>query len=829
MLTAANRGSIKRKFMLAMLATTCAALLVASIAMLALDLRSYQTGWLDDLQSQADILAGANLPALEFGDAQAAAESLAQLEVRQQIVAATILKPDGEPFASYVRKGAAAESPKLPPGARSSVSMGAVRVMKPVTHGGGETLGYVWLTAQYPIGAQMGRHLMILSAVMAGSLLFALLVSSWLQGSVTRPILALTAAANRVISGRDFSLRVEKRSNDEVGILVDAFNTMLSEVGERAQALEQSNATLQREMRERMAAEEALRQLNGTLEERIAERTRDLERAHAQLRQSQKLEAVGQLTGGVAHDFNNVLQVIAGNLQLLQMSFAGNPEAQRRLETAAFAADRGAKLAAQLLAFARRQPLQPMSTNVGRTLRGMDDLLRRALGESIHIETVVAGGLWTTMVDPHQLENVILNLAINARDAMAGSGRLTLELGNAMLDDNYIASEPDVAPGQYVLLAISDTGCGMTPEVMARAFEPFFTTKREGEGTGLGLSMAYGFVKQSNGHIRIYSEVGSGTTIKIYLPRSMQPEVEAANNRAAPIVGGNETILVVEDDAVVQATVVDMLQGLGYRVLKANDGQSALTILRSGIPVDLVFTDVVMPGPVRSVDMARQARQMFPDIAVLFTSGYTQNAIVHGGRLDPGVELISKPYRREDLARKIRQILGSRGPQPALYPAVAQQADIATAASALAAPNHAVALAVPNHASTLAIPKEAAALSVLVVEDNRDARLMLVELLTALGHRVESAGNAEDALALLQERSVDVLLTDITLPGMSGLEMARRAVRAGHQFRRIVFSSGHGASMAEGFEFEYATLPKPFDLTALQTVLAQAATATHVT
>jgi CheY-like chemotaxis protein len=247
-----------------------------------------------------------------------------------------------------------------------------------------------------------------------------------------------------------------------------------------------------------------------------------------------------------------------------------------------------------------------------------------------------------------------------------------------------------------------------------------------------------------------------------------------------------------------------MLQGLGYRVLKASDGQSALTILQSGIPVDLVFTDVVMPGPVRSVDMARQAKQMFPDIAVLFTSGYTQNAIVHGGRLDPGVELISKPYRREDLARKIRQIFGGKKPQPAPEPAMAAQASEVPAASTAGKPVD-------------------AAMRVLVVEDNRDARVMLSELLTVLGHGVESVANAEDALALLESRAFDVLLTDVTLPGMSGLELARRAVRSGCSFRRIVFSSGHGASIADGFEFDCTTLPKPFDLTALQQVLAQAA------
>jgi signal transduction histidine kinase/CheY-like chemotaxis protein len=804
MLKDAVNRSIARKFTLAMLATTCVALLMASIAMLVLNVRSYQSGWANDLQSQADILAQANLPALEFGDTKAAEQSLAQLQVQERIVAAAILKPDRTVFVSYGGKGVTATLPKSAQDLDTSIRFGRVSVIKRISRGD-ELLGYVYLAAEFPFAQQISRHLGVLSAVMAGSLFFALLVSGWLQAAVTRPILALTEAANGVIRKRDFSLRVEKATRDEVGILVDAFNAMLTEVGERSTALEQSNQALQHEMQVWRDAEEALRQFNATLEERILERTADLERAHAQLRQSQKLEAIGQLTGGIAHDFNNVLQVIAGNLQLLQMSLAGNAEAQRRLETAAFAADRGAQLSSQLLAFARRQPLQPISTNVGRILRGMDDLLRRALGESVHIEMIVAGGLWTTLVDPHQLENVILNLAINARDAMKGDGRLTLELGNAMLDDSYAASEPDIVPGQYVLLAISDTGCGMAPDVLARAFEPFFTTKREGEGTGLGLSMAYGFVKQSNGHIRIYSEVGGGTTLRIYLPRSMQPEVDIGNNRAAPVTGGTETILVVEDDAVVQATVVDTLQGLGYHVLKASNGQGALSILRSGIPVDLIFTDVVMPGPVRSVDMARQARELFPEIAILFTSGYTRNAIVHGGRLDPGVELISKPYRREALARKIRQVIASNRPEAPL-------ARLAPVPPILFADG-----AVPEM-----LKPASAALQILVVEDNMDARVMLSELLGMLGHRVESVESAEEALTLLEEKSFDVLLSDITLPGISGLELARQALASGHKFRKIVFSSGYGATVTQNLEFDATTLPKPFHLSSLQQVLTQA-------
>jgi signal transduction histidine kinase/DNA-binding response OmpR family regulator len=798
----AVKQSISRKLVLGVLVTTFTTVLAACASMLVLDIRNYQTGWADDLQAQADILAEVTKPALEFNDAKVAQENLSQLRARPLVVDAALYRPDGAVFASYGRT--AQDLQRLPKGLPRTGHMidgGRIAVATNMLRNG-ELVGIVYVEAEYPLMAQVKRYLVILGAVLLGSLVIAMLMSSWLQAAIIRPVLALTAAVDQVIRRRDFSMRVPKTTEDEVGVLVDAFNGMLGEVGERAKALEASHAQMQHEVKVRVEAEEAVRQLNNTLEERIHERTTELEKAHAQLRQSQKLEAIGQLTGGVAHDFNNVLQVIAGNLQLLQMSLAGNPEAQRRLETAAFAADRGAKLSSQLLAFARRHPLQPASTNIGRVLRGMDDLLRRALGESVQIETVVAGGLWTTLVDPHQLENVILNLAINARDAMKGDGRLTLELNNAMLDDNYVLHEPEVAPGQYVMLAISDTGCGMPPEVIARAFEPFFTTKREGEGTGLGLSMAYGFVKQSNGHIRIYSEVGSGTTIKIYLPRSMQPEVELPNLRNAPVVGGSETILVVEDDLAVQGTVVDMLQGLGYRVLKANDGHGALTILQSGIPVDMLFTDVVMPGPVRSIEVARQAKEMFPAIEVLFTSGYTQNAIVHGGRLDPGVELISKPYRRDELARKIRQLFAAR---KEAAPVIAVPAPVTVPAAA-------------PEAADLGLTVAAKPMSILVVEDNQDARTMLGELLLILGHSVEGVGSAEQALEMLAQKQFDVLLTDHSLPGMSGLELARTVLARGTGMK-IVFSSGFGAPAASDLAIKPAFLPKPFTLAALQNVL----------
>ena len=386
----------------------------------------------------------------------------------------------------------------------------------------------------------------------------------------------------------------------------------------------------------------------------------DRVRADERLRDSQRMEAIGQLTGGVAHDFNNLLQVIRGNLELLQTSIAGDARAQTRLKNAMFGAERAAALTRQLLAFARRQPLAPSPINLSRLVSEMADLLRRTLGESIEVETVVAGGLWNTLADRAQVESALLNLALNARDAMPGGGRLTVEITNAVLDEAYAHGQRDVTPGQYVMLAVTDTGEGMSDEIRARVFEPFFTTKSDGKGTGLGLSMVYGFVKQSNGHIQIYSEVGHGTTVKIYLPRSREAE-EQAQPVAAPAPGpaaqDARTILVVEDEATVREAAVEMLGELGYRRLEAADAASALALVENGARVDLVFSDVVIPGPLRTRDFAQRLRELRPDLPVLFTSGYTDNAIIHQGRLDDGVQLISKPYAKADLARRIAQML----------------------------------------------------------------------------------------------------------------------------------------------------------------------------
>jgi PAS domain S-box-containing protein len=529
----------------------------------------------------------------------------------------------------------------------------------------------------------------------------------------------------------------------------------------------------------------------------ITERRRaaeQLEQTQRALFQSQKMEALGKLTGGVAHDFNNVLQVLRGNLELLESMHGRDVWSAERLGNAIRAVDRGAKLASQLLAFGRQQPLAPVVVNPARQLRAMDDLLRRALGETIEIESIVAGGLWNIAVDPHQLENVILNLAINARDAMPEGGKLTLELANATLDDEYVSSFHDVSAGQYVMLAVTDTGAGMSREVMERAFDPFFSTKPEGRGTGLGLSMAYGFVKQSGGHIRLYSETGEGTTVRIYLPHSTGTAVDTEPQTTRELKHGSETVLVVEDDMQVQLTVVELLAGLGYAVLKANDAEQALAVLASGVHIDLLFTDVVMPGSLRSTELARKAIQMLPGLKVLFTSGYTQNAIVHGGRLDPGVDLLSKPYSRQQLATKVRRVL-------------AKSDNKENGRGAADRSN--------ENAAPVWRPEK---LRVLAVDDDAASLDAMCQLLVLLGIGPQRAANAGKALETLKACDYDILITDVVMADMSGPELARRAV-AIHPELRIVFASGNTLPDEEKLAFNWSALRKPYTLDQLRQAL----------
>jgi signal transduction histidine kinase/DNA-binding response OmpR family regulator len=513
-------------------------------------------------------------------------------------------------------------------------------------------------------------------------------------------------------------------------------------------------------------------------------------RADAIIRQAQKMETIGHLTGGIAHDFNNLLQIISANLDLMTGDVQGNPRTSSRLQNAISGVERGSRLTQQLLAFARRQPLNPQAINLGRIIQSMTDLLRRTLGERIDVEAVVSGGLWNTSADPVQVENGILNLAINARDAMRDGGKLTIEVSNAVLDDAYALAHTEVTPGQYVMLAVSDTGEGMSPDVIARAFEPFFTTKPEGEGTGLGLSQIYGFVKQSGGHIKIYSEIGHGTSVKLYLPRAKKG-LEEYSQPLSPATGGSETILVVEDDAGVRAAAIDLLKELGYSVLKAENADEALALLESGARPDLLFTDVVMPGSINTRDFARQAQKMCPELAVLFTSGYTQNAIVHNGRLDEDVFLLSKPYRKDELARKVRGILDSRG-TPA-----AQATPAATPAA------------------------QQRPLNILVVEDEMLVRMSTVDMLEQLGHKVTETEDGHSALAALEaDGKIDLLITDLGLVGMSGEDLVTQVKQLRPDIRIVVAS---GYELPEGMASQGTVhLGKPFQLGDLRAAVANA-------
>ncbi|WP_224101531.1 hybrid sensor histidine kinase/response regulator [Paraburkholderia caribensis] len=515
-----------------------------------------------------------------------------------------------------------------------------------------------------------------------------------------------------------------------------------------------------------------------------------LDQTRNALFQSQKMEALGKMTGGVAHDFNNVLQVLRGNLELLGARH-DDAWSRARIGRAIEAVERGSKLAAQLLAFGRRQALQPVTTDLGGVLHGMDDLLRRALGERVEVrvhESHASGELWNVLVDTHQLESVVLNLAINSRDAMPEGGVLTFGLSNAVLYAQA-AVAAQVEPGEYVKMTVTDTGAGMSADVVERAFDPFFTTKPEGQGTGLGLSMAYGFVLQSGGHIELASTPGVGTTVTIYLPRSTDPLIERplaqSTSESGRDLRGDETVLVVEDDRRVQLTVVDMLSQLGYGVLTANDATEALTVLRSGARVDLLFSDVVMPGPLLSPEMVRQARLIRPSLKVLFTSGHTRDTTGLDAQLRRGADLLQKPYSRLQLARKIREVFD--GPARATHDAA--QCDT------------------PGK------------LHILVVEDDRDGRDALCELLGLLGHTWDAVANAEEALKRLQLHPFDVLLTDLTLPGMSGLDLARAAV-AMNAARHIVFASGRDVPVHdESLPFTWTALRKPYSFEQLKAVL----------
>ena len=449
-----------------------------------------------------------------------------------------------------------------------------------------------------------------------------------------RPVQAIT-----LTTAMQVALRARRRQY-EVKALIEAQEQAAERlealVAERTQELEKANEDLKSQMTER-------------------------ERVEASLRQSQKMEAVGQLTGGLAHDFNNLLTGISGSLELTRarLSQGKADSVDRYITTAQEAVKRAAALTHRLLAFSRRQALEPKPTNVNRLVTGMEELIRRTVGPAIHVEVVGAGGLWSTLVDPNQLENALLNLCLNARDAMPQGGRLTIETANRWLDERG-ARDLDIAPGQYISLCVTDTGTGMEPDVAAHAFDPFFTTKPLGQGTGLGLSMIYGFARQSGGQIRIYSEVGKGTTMCLYLPRhDDDPNFNDAANfpEASESLGDGEVVLVIDDEPSIRMLITDVLSDTGYSVLEASDGPGGLRVLQSAARIDLLITDVGLPGGMNGRQVADAARSLRPDLRVLFITGYAENALMGNGHLEKGMHVLAKPFEVERLAIKIRELV----------------------------------------------------------------------------------------------------------------------------------------------------------------------------
>ena len=576
--------------------TAAVTLLVAGLILAIYDGQIYKTQKLREVTVQAEILAASVTAPLEFDDTETANEYLSALKANPEIDAAAVYNDSG----AIVARMARAEAEPVPdaaPKAQAVFEDTYVNVAIPVMQNS-RTVGTVYIRAMTePLFRRLARYGGILLLLMMGAMVVAVLMTA--HAALTRANAQLKTRAQQLAA-----------TNDQ----------LLREIGER-------------------------------------------EKAEAALRQAQKMEAVGQLTGGIAHDFNNMLAVIVGNLSLLMRRISqGQTDITRYAEGALEGASRGARLTQQLLAFSRQAPLAPVAIDPNKLVSGMSELLRRALGEHIRFETVIAGGIWMIHADKTQLETAVLNLAVNARDAMPDGGTLTIETENATLDAAAVAEQPGAAPGQYVVLAVTDSGTGMTPEVIAKAFDPFFTTKPVGQGTGLGLSQVYGFVKQSRGHVKIVSEIGVGTTIQLYLPRfagEVRGEKPVVVDQPLPVGDVGEVVVVAEDDATVRRITVDSLRDLGYTVHHASGTVDALKVLGQHPETSLLFTDIVMPDG-NGRKLAEDALKLRPDLKVLFTTGYAREAILNNGVLEPGMQLLTKPYTIAQLATKVRGILGSR-------------------------------------------------------------------------------------------------------------------------------------------------------------------------
>jgi signal transduction histidine kinase/CheY-like chemotaxis protein len=644
-----QRFSLRGKLTLVSMLTTVAALLLASVTFLAYDAHSFRQRTVRDLEMLSQVIGDNCQAPLLFNDVPSAAGVLAALAAKPAVESALLYRPSGELFAQYAspHRGTAIRPLHL---ARDGHQFNDGRlVLGRTVFMDGEAIGRLVVVSDLrELRQRLVHHGLVVALVLLLACVAAFFLSNAIQPLVSLPILRLAQAARTVAERQDFSIRVPEEGRDEIAQTARAFNGMLVQIENRDNVLHATRVELEGKVAQ--------------LEAEVAERRRVEEALHhseEQLLQAQKMEAIGRLAGGVAHDFNNLLTVIRGQGDLLARRIGEGSPNRRGVEEILKAADRAAGLTRQLLAFSRKQMLAPKVLDAGVVVADLGSMLSRLIGENIELVIRMPEGLGHVKIDPGQLEQVMMNLAVNARDAMPEGGRLVLGASNVRRQPGPLLGTDEVPAGDYVALTVTDTGCGMSREVLARVFEPFYTTKPKGQGTGLGLSMVYGIVRQSEGHITVYSEPGVGTTFKVYLPR-----VDAAQEVPAPpavprgdLRGRGETILVVEDEALVLDLITETLGEAGYRVLPAPDGATALEIvaIHDG-DIHLALTDMIMPG-MNGKEVALGLGRLRPGLQVLYMSGYSDTGIVHDGYLDEGVAFLQKPFSPVELLERIHDLL----------------------------------------------------------------------------------------------------------------------------------------------------------------------------
>jgi signal transduction histidine kinase/CheY-like chemotaxis protein len=626
---------LRQKLMASILATSILVIVLMQAAYFALDLFAMKQSTVQQLATLGKITAANSTAALAFQNQKDAEEVLASLKAEPYVVSAAIYDQNGALFTHYPSSTGLSDLPRAPGAAGYRLDQSYLAGFQPMVQSNRE-LGALYL--KFDAGTLMREwwlnKLKISALIVLVVLILAYALSRALQNTIARPILGLADTAKEISERRDFSIRATKYGDDEIGHLSDTFNEVLSGIQERERALQSANDELRTQQDER-------------------------DRAQQQLARVQKMEAVGQLTGGLAHDFNNILGAVIANLDIVKENVAPGSLEETCCSAAIDASLSAAELVKRMLAFSRRQPLHPKPIDLADVIASMLPLLKRALGEQVRIVAVPLGNGWLAMADSDQVESAILNLAINARDAMPSGGVLRIEQSNFTVDDASSMALDDLKTGDYAVLRITDTGTGMPPEVVARAFDPFFTTKAPGAGSGLGLSMVIGTMKQLGGTARIYSEEGVGTAVQLYMPRAQVSAAKAigGSDTSAESRGGRERILMVEDNPQIREAGERILRGLGYDVLLAENGDEALRLIDAGQSFDLLFSDVVMAGSINGISLARELRVRRPKTRILLTSGFTSPTMAEGDLAGLGVELIGKPYRKSDLATRLRALL----------------------------------------------------------------------------------------------------------------------------------------------------------------------------